>query len=234
MHNSRYGGAEFGDEVLASSGWHLHRSRLFVGVAADVVARYACIFTLGLARAGSIVRNASAGGDVHVIRRGKVRIEQYTCAGTAVIVSTLGSGDVFGLEHLVAERRYAPLAHAVHETLLLSAPSDRLRPALDESARFARNVAESFAQSLDGFALALDGFVHAPCSDRVLQALERIAQEHGVSVAGGILLDIALSPDDIATLTRCSREAVTTALFFLEREGRIRTDGSLVTLLKVR
>jgi hypothetical protein len=120
----------------------------------------------------------------------------------------------------------------VHETLLLSARSESLLPALDESARFARNVAEVLAQTLEGFAIALRGLLHTPCNERVFGVLERIAREHGVAVADGILLDVALAPDDIATLIRSSSGAAAEALFFLEREGRIRTDGSLITLLK--
>ncbi len=229
------GGAEllrFGDEVVASSGWHLRRSRLFAGVSDDVVARYAPAFALHSFRAGlSLALDGPAQRSVHVIRRGKVRIEQHVSPGMALVLGVFGSGDAFGLETLVAEGAHARTAYCARETLLLSAPCNVLRPALDESARLARNVAEALAGTLDGFALALRGLLHAPASQRILQTLELIAREHGVRVADGILLDVALTPDDVATLARSSNETVERAIFFLEREGRIRTEGSLITLL---
>jgi CRP-like cAMP-binding protein len=223
----------FGDEVVANSSWHLRRSRLFAGVREDVVARYTPAFTLRSVPAGrSVVGDGSAERNVHVIRRGKVRIEHRVSADTVLVVSVLGSGDVFGLETVVGDPVPVRTAHCVRETLLLSAPSECVRPALDESARLARNVAESLAQTLDGFALALRGLVHAPCSKRVFQTLEQIAREHGVGVADGTLLDVALTPEDIAAVTDSSIETVAMAFFFLEREGHIRTDGSLITLLR--
>ena len=62
-------------------------------------------------------------------------------------------------------------------------------------------------------------------------ALGKISLEHGVAIENGTLLDIALRPEDIAALTRSSADDVAMALFFLEREGRIRREGSLITLL---
>jgi hypothetical protein len=44
-------------------------------------------------------------------------------------------------------------------------------------------------------------------------------------------LDIAIAPHDVAALARCSPDAAAAALFFLERDGRIRANGTLITLL---
>ncbi|MGP6156448.1 MAG: Crp/Fnr family transcriptional regulator [Vulcanimicrobiaceae bacterium] len=221
----------FGAEVVANSGWHLRRSRLFAGVAEDVVARYAPAFALSTALAGDVLRGEPE-PNVHVIRRGRVRIQLWIADDAALAVNLLGPGDAFGTEALVVKNAPGTFAHCIRETLLLSAPAKSLLPALDESARFARNVAESLAHTLGGFSLALHGVTHARCTERVFRTLERIAREHGIGVTDGTLLDVALALDDVATLADFSSEAVATAFFFLEREGRIRRDGLLITLLR--
>jgi hypothetical protein len=95
----------------------------------------------------------------------------------------------------------------------------------------ATNVARVLADQLDGAATGVCGLGYAALCRCVYAALEHAALERGVRVADGTLLDVALGPDDVAALARTSPQDAATALFFLERDGRIRANGSSITLL---
>ena len=222
----------FGDEVLANSVDRLRRSRLFEGVRADLAERCAASFALRrIAAETTIVLSGEADRSVHVIRRGNVRLELRGERGVALVVAQLGAGDVFGVETLAGGLRQPRFAVCARGTMLLSAPADRLISAVQSSARVTANVASVLAKEIDGVATALHGLAYADLTVRVLAVLQRISLECGVAVADGTLLDVALRADDLAALTRSAPHEAAAALFFLERDGRIRTSGSLITLL---
>jgi hypothetical protein len=94
------------------------------------------------------------------------------------------------------------------------------------------NVAAILAAELDGFATTFRGLGYAELAHRIYSALERMSLERGVTVADGTLLDVELGAADLAALTRIPAQEVATAVFHLERDGWIRTNGSLITLLR--
>jgi CRP-like cAMP-binding protein len=226
------GPQHFGDEVLANTVHRLLNSRLFQGVPRDLVERCAGLFELRRIGANAIlVLDGAPERHVHVIRRGNVRLELRNARGEALVLAQLGAGDVFGVETLVGGRSQATFAVCTQETLLLSARADGIAPAVASCVRMSANVARILAQELDGVATSLHGLDYAELSARVYAALQRVSLERGVAVADGTLLDVALGADDVAALIRSSPDDAAAVLFFLERDGRIRRSGPLITLL---
>jgi CRP/FNR family cyclic AMP-dependent transcriptional regulator len=222
-----------GVEVWANSVYRLQRCRLFAGTERELVERCAASFTLNRIAAGTtIVLGGDAELNVHVIRRGAVRLELRAAHDTVLVVAQLRAGDVFGVETLVGEGPQATFGVCTQQTTLLSAPSAALASAFRSSAQMSANVGRILFRQLNGIATSLHGLCYSCLATRVYAVLEAVALEHGVAVTDGTLLDVALSEEDIGVLTRCSPDDAAAALFFLERGGRIRTNGSLITLLK--
>lgn len=198
----------------------------------DLVERCAGLFELRRVAANAIiVLDGAADPTVHVIRRGNVRLELRNARGEALVVAQLGVGDVFGVETLVGGRSQATFAVCTQETILLSARADGLASAVASCVRMSTNVARILVQELDGVATSLHGLGYAELCARVYAALQRVSLERGVAVADGTLLDVALGVDDVAALIRSSPDDAAAVLFFLERDGRIRRSGPLITLL---
>jgi CRP-like cAMP-binding protein len=223
-----------GDEVRVNSVDRLGRSRLFAGAERALVERCAAAFDLHrIADGTTIVLDGTAERSVHVIRRGAVRIELRGPRGVRLVAGQLREGDAFGVESLLGARPHATFAVCTQSTTLLSAPAAALAGALQASPAVGTNVARIVVEQFDGVAIALDGLRHAALAARIYAVLERLAPAYGVDVADGTLLDVALAADDVAALARCSAIDAETALFFLERDGRIGKNGSLITLLGV-
>jgi CRP-like cAMP-binding protein len=223
----------FGDEVLANSFDHLRRSRLFAEVPENLVETSAALFAPRLVPDGTaLVLDGRAERTVHVLRRGRVRLELRGPGSAVLVVRQLAAGDAFGVETLVERRPQFKIAVCTQRTMLLSASAAALQAALGRCARFSTNVAAILALELEGFATAFHGIGSVEHARRVYAALERISLERGVQVTGGTLLDIELGVADLAALTRSSPQEVAAAVFFLERDGWIRTNGSLITLVR--
>lgn len=221
-----------GPEVRANDVDRLHRSRLFAGADRALVERYAPSFELRRIAAGTtLVLDADAERSVYVIRRGIVRLELRSEHGGALVVALLRQGDVFGVEALLGARLHARFAVCSQETMLLSARAAVLAPVFRASPGLSANVAHILVSELEGAATAYHGLRYAQLAADIYAVLKRVAVDYGVAVAAGTLLDIALDTDDVAALARCFPDDAAAALFFLERDGRIQTNGSLITLL---
>jgi CRP-like cAMP-binding protein len=221
-----------GPEVRANDVERLHRSRLFAGTDRALVERYAPSFELHRVDAGTtIVLERAAEQSVCVVRRGIVRLEVRSPNGDQLVVALLHSGDAFGVEALLGVQPHARFAVCSRPAILLSTRAAVLAPAFRACPTLSANVARILYRELKGAVTALQGLRYSDLASYIYAILERVALDHGVAVASGTLLDIALYADDVAALARCSADDAAAALFFLERDGRIQTNGSLITLL---
>jgi CRP-like cAMP-binding protein len=221
-----------GPEVRANDVDRLHRSRLFCGTSRALVERYAASFEcLRIAAGTTLALDGDEERSVYVIRRGNVRLEVRSPQGGKLVVALLRQGDVFGIEALLGTRSHARFAVCSPRTMLLRAPAAELATAFLASPTLSANLARIILSEIEGVATALNGLRYAHLAAHICAILERLGLDYGVAVAAGTLLDIALDSDDVAALARCSPHDAAAALFFLERDGRIQTNGSLITLL---
>jgi CRP/FNR family transcriptional regulator, cyclic AMP receptor protein len=222
----------WGPEVQANNVERLHRSRLFAGTDRALVERYASSFELHRVNAGTtIVLERAAEQNVCVVRRGIVRLEVRSQNGDQLVVALLRSGDAFGVEALLGVRPRARVAVFPRPATLFSTRAAVLAPAFRACPTLSANVARILSGELEGVTTAFHGLRYADLASYIYRILERVSLDHGVAVASGTLLDIALYADDVAAIARCSPDDAAAALFFLERDGRIQTNGSLITLL---
>lgn len=68
--------------------------------------------------------------------------------------------------------------------------------------------------------------------ERLIRVFARLAQEHGKPVAGGTLLDIRLTQNDLASLIGSTRETVSLKFGELVRSGTIRLDDRAIVILR--
>jgi CRP-like cAMP-binding protein len=222
----------WGPEVQANNVDRLHRSRLFAGTDRALAERYAPFFELHRVDAGTtLILDGDAERTVWVIRRGIVRLEVPTPSGEQLVVARLRPGDVFGIEALLGARPHARFAVCSQPAILLSTRAAVLAPAFRACPKLSANAARILFREHEGLVEAFDGLRYADLASYIYTILVRVALDYGVVVASGTLLDIALNADDVAALARCSPDDAAASLWFLERNGRIQTNGSLITLL---
>jgi CRP/FNR family cyclic AMP-dependent transcriptional regulator len=68
---------------------------------------------------------------------------------------------------------------------------------------------------------------------RVAGILLELAEDFGRRETHGLVIEFAISQEELATLVGASRQAVNTSLRELEREGAIRRDGRSLVLLDI-
>src|SRR5579872_3759035 len=212
--------------------FYLKNNRLFSG-ASDRVVDAASIFTTVLCPPKTAVFAQGAPTRlVYLVKRGNVRISRLTPDGKEITVAILGAGDIFGEETLFEEGERTTIATTVGETLLCTAKAEDLFELLSKDAELALNVAKIVHERLNDASATIEDLAYARVPDRLMHLFGRLAMEHGVEEAGGTRIDIKLTHADIASLIGSTRETVTAELANLTREGRIKSDHGMFTLLK--
>lgn len=212
--------------------FYLKNNRLFSGVA-DRVDETAHIFTTVLYPAKTAVFEQ---GDptrlVYLVKRGNIRISRLTPDGKEITVAILGAGDIFGEETLFSEGERSTVATTVGETLVCTARADDLFELLSKDPELALNVAKLVHERLNDASATIEDLAYARVPDRLLHLFERLAAEHGVATEDGTKIDVRLTHADIASLIGSTRETVTVEISNLIREGKLRNDHGVFTLLR--
>ena len=169
---------------------------------------------------------------VYLVKKGKVRISRITPDGKEVTVAILGAGDIFGEETLFNAGERSTVAMTIGEALLCTAKAEDLFELLSRDPELALNVAKIVHERLNSASATIEDLAYARVPERLLHLFERLAAEHGIPVDGGTRIDVRLTHADIASLIGSTRETVTAELAQLTREGRIRSEGGTITLVR--
>ena len=79
----------------------------------------------------------------------------------------------------------------------------------------------------------VEHLVFRPVPSRVAGILLELAEDFGRQEPHGLVIDLAISQEELATLVGASRQTVNVSLRELERDGVIRRDGRRFVLLGV-
>ncbi|MDH4113212.1 MAG: Crp/Fnr family transcriptional regulator [Actinomycetota bacterium] len=167
-------------------------------------------------RAGAVVvRQGEPCPPMRVVQRGAFVVEALRHDGRRLVLDVLGPGDGIGGPAAGARDHEARMAQATVRALR----PGRLREALPvEEAPLLARRAERAAR------LAAD-LAWFDVTTRLLARLHVLASRFGRPVAGGVIIGLRLTHDDLADLCGTSRESVTRSMGVLSRDGRIDVPG---------
>lgn len=211
--------------------WYLRQNRLFDRASDDAVAGGESLFkTCIFPKRAMVFEQGDPTRVVYLIKRGKIRITRLTADGKEVTVAVLGAGDMFGEETLFDDRPRTTHAVCIEECLLCTAKADDLFSLISHDPVLALNVAKILNDRLGDASATMEDLAYAKVPDRIVHLFERLAPEHGVQTATGMLLEIRLTHADIASLIGSTRETVSLEMANLAKSGRIAYDGKQVVL----
>ena len=163
-------------------------------------------------------------GALHVITRGRVKVSAMTEDGREALFSLAGPGDLVGEISALARRQRTATVRALEPVNSLAIPADALRAAVGGSTQLAIFFLEIAADRLQVADLQRLEFVGHDVLGRVARRLNLLVQESGRPVRDGIMMDVFLSQEELASWTAASREAVNRALHQLRAVGCLRSE----------
>jgi CRP-like cAMP-binding protein len=170
---------------------------------------------------------------VYLLERGLVRIFRTSRSGAETTFGYVRPGEIFGELAVFSSRPRESFAVAARASLVWRLRRDAIRAVLAAHAGIVLAVTKQVGSRLKRIESRVEHLVFRPVHSRVAGILLELAEEFGRPNAHGLVVDLSLSQEELATLVGASRQAVNASLRELERAKMIRRDGRRFALLAI-
>jgi CRP/FNR family transcriptional regulator, cyclic AMP receptor protein len=170
-------------------------------------------------------------GSVIVLLAGRAKITVLSSSDREVIVAVRGPGDLLGeLAALIDAPRSATVV-TIEQVDALIVSGSAFAAFLERNPRVALAILRIVADRLLYAEVQEVQFATHDVVGRVAHRLAELTERYGVASAEGIVLDVPLSQEELASWTGASREAVNKALQVLRSLHMIETGRRRLTVL---
>jgi CRP-like cAMP-binding protein len=154
-----------------------------------------------VAKGGAFFHQGTPASALHVLTLGRAKLVQTTAEGHQVLVRIVGPGDMFGGVALLGDAAYPATAEALSASEAVAWSGDTLARLMDRFPKLAVNALRVLAGRLQEVQERYRELATERVERRVARAVLRLAGQMGRKEAGGIVIDIPLSRQDLAELT---------------------------------
>ena len=184
------------------------------------------------ARSEPLFLRGDPGSVLYVIERGRVKISLSSADGKEMILALLGPGDFFGeLALLDGGQRSADAVVVEDSELLLLGREDFLR-FVESRPRIALHLLSVLSRRLRSTDQLVHDAAFFDVPGRLASALLRLGETLGQPAADGVLISRRLTQLELAEMIGSSRESVNKWLSFYQRQGVIRMERGLITIVR--
>lgn len=167
---------------------------------------------------------------MYLIAKGRVRLTQLTLDGTQVILNYFGPGEGLGIIIALSNMAYPLSAEVVEQCTCIYWDKETMRHLMRHYPQLALNgmdmVAHRFAQLQERY----QELATQRVEQRVARTLLRLVTQFGKQVERGILIDMALTREDLAQMTGTNLYNVSRILSKWEQEGLIYSERKHIVL----
>ncbi|WP_152394511.1 Crp/Fnr family transcriptional regulator [Paenibacillus guangzhouensis] len=169
---------------------------------------------------------------LYFIKQGKVRLFKLNSDGKQFTSDILCEGNVFGEMKFIALGTRDHYIETIEESHICLMNKDRFENYLMERPRFMMNMIQVLSDRIAQMSHLTQNLALGNLHDKILYIIKRLANQFGYSAhdAKYVRIAYALSHQEIANLVGATREAVTTALQELVKDGMIQTGFKTIYL----
>jgi CRP/FNR family transcriptional regulator len=205
---------------------------LFHGVARQDVRKITSLCAeKWFSRGVTIFREGESADSLYVLKKGMVRLISLSDQRRETILHILKPGEVFG-ELLLSEEKRAFTAIAAEDSLVTIISQESFVELLSAVPTVALNFIRLLSKRLATAEKGLAEFSHTWSYHRLARMLVQLSRKYGQEVAGGTLINVHLTHEDLANLIGTSRETVTTQLSKFTRMGLLKREARHLIVAK--
>ena len=178
-------------------------------------------------------RQGERADSLYVVRSGLVRLLHLTVDGKEVGMRVITPGGMIGLTEVITGEPYHGTAQSVEDTRVDFIPRKLFVPFLLSTPKLSVELLIRISHELERLqAEAYEADGGSPMVQRLLHTLHDLARSCGVSIEGGMLLDLPLTVKDLARSLGCSRQWASKMLSEIEEGGLIERDGRRIVVTR--
>lgn len=208
---------------------YLEGSYLFHGLEREVLEELAWEARLRRVQAGAyFFHQGDPAAVLYVLSEGRVKFTQVTPEGHSVLLRVIGPGEMFGTVAALGDAYHPASGEAAVPSAALAWNSATIRRLMERHPRLALNALRFLTERLTEFQDRYQELATQRVERRVAHALLRLMRKVGRAVEGGIMIDLALSRQDIAEMSGTTLFTASRIMSGWEARGIIKTEHARI------
>ncbi len=180
-----------------------------------------------------IVRQGEPGKSLYVIISGQVRIYTISPDGHEVGVTIFDEGDFFGEIALLLNTPRIANVEAMQTTQVLVLHQQAFQQHLLSDPVTALRITEAIVERLRHTTESMEEMTSLSVRERMARRLVELAQRYGVAQDNGVLIDMDLSQEAMASMAGTTRESANRALSTLRDMGIVQIDRVRILITRL-
>lgn len=179
-----------------------------------------------------ILHQGDEGNSLFVIVTGRVRIFTVSPDGHELTVWIYGEGDFFGEMALLNGEPRSASAKTMQKTEVLVLRRQAFRSHLLSNPSTAVHVIETLSQRLRATTVNAEELFSMNVTQRIARKLLELSDRYGVRQEDGVMIDLDLSQEAIASLAGTTRESANRALSQMRNKGIVEIERVRIRVLQ--
>jgi CRP/FNR family transcriptional regulator/CRP/FNR family cyclic AMP-dependent transcriptional regulator len=178
-----------------------------------------------------ILHQGEPGDSLYIVVSGRVRIYTLSPEGHELCVNICDEGDFFGEMAILSGEPRSACAEAMQTTKVLVLHRQTFRDYLLAHPRAAIHTVETLSRRLRRTTENAESLVSLNVTQRIARQLLELIERYGLAQPDGVLIDLDLSQEAIATMVGTTRESANRALSAMRDQGILEVDRSRIRVL---
>src|SRR5436305_8089019 len=213
---------------------YLKQVPLFADLADEDIRALMAVARKRTFRSGEVIFHRDDPGQVlYVIKEGKVKICLVSPDGQEISLVVFGKGECFGDLAILDGLPRSADAIALEKVECYTLQRSDFHDAIMKNPKIAIQVMEFLSKRLRSTDQMVENLIFLDVYGRVAKKLLELADAHGVKTGEGVLIDVRLTQQELASMVGASRESVNKVLGYFTDKNFISTDKHRITLHRI-
>lgn len=219
---------------LEKEGAYLKQVAIFADLAQEDIQDLMVVAKRRAFRAGEVIFHRDDPGQVlYLIKEGKIKICLISPDGQEIALAVLGVGEYFGEFALYDGLPRSTDAIAIEKVECYTLQRSDFHNAIMKNPKIAIQLLEGLSKRLRNTDNMVEDLIFLDVYGRVAKKLLELSEMHGIKVENGVLIDVRLTQQELASMVGASRESVNKVMGYFTDKNYISTDKHRVTLHRV-
>ncbi len=215
--------------------WHLKKCNLFDRLAPEELTRLETHSRAkSFARRSPIYLPNDDATSVLLLTTGRAKLCSLNADGKQAILAFIEPGELFGELAVLGLPGREEYAEAIEDSTVVQIPGAELESLMQRCPSVSLGLTRLIGLRRRRIERRLQHLLFRSSRERLVHLLLEMAEQYGAPAAGGIMLRVKLSHQDLADLIGTTRESVTIRLGELQAEGLLTAERRKIILKDVR
>jgi CRP/FNR family transcriptional regulator, cyclic AMP receptor protein len=216
---------------IPSETTYLKQVPLFIGLADEDIDELMAVAKRRTFRSGEVIFHRDDPGTVlYVIKEGKVKISLISAEGQEISLVVFGKGECFGEFAILDGLPRSADAIALERVECFTLQRSEFHKAIAKNPKIAIQVMEVLSKRIRTTNQMVEDLIFLDVYGRVAKKLLELADAHGTRVNDGILIEVRLTQQELASMVGASRESVNKVMGYFTEKNFISSDKHKITL----